>query len=435
VIRINEKGEAMQATIETLKLRGVGPAPAMQFEFGPRLNLFTGDNGLGKTFLLDVAWWALTRTWAGNPALPFDQKRTSEIEFSLRGVSDSTTLKTVFDASVQAWKFPQGRPVKTGLVIYARVDGGFSVWDPARNYWRPRNSEQSTDDEIQPEPFHFSTETLWNGLEKEDGKVICNGLLRDWVSWQLKQNKAFKSLDKVLAGLKPEEFDVWEIGEPERFSPDDVRDIPTLKLPYGRIPVTHASAGVRRILSFAYLLVWALSEHREAARLRKESPTDRLIVLFDEVESHLHPRWQRLFLPALIDILCGEGAISNRQLLVSTHSPLVAASVETKFEKSLDRLFTFDLEGSTVSAREIPWAKQGDVVNWLVSDSFGLRQARSKDAEEAIETAEKWMREDYENLTKGMQTEGEIHQELLRVLADHDTFWPRWIVGREAHQE
>jgi hypothetical protein len=309
------------------------------------------------------------------------------------------------------------------------------VWDPARNYWRPRNSEQSTDDEIQPEPFHFSTETLWNGLEKEDGKVICNGLLRDWVSWQLKQNKAFKSLDKVLAGLKPEEFDVWEIGEPERFSPDDVRDIPTLKLPYGRIPVTHASAGVRRILSFAYLLVWALSEHREAARLRKESPTDRLIVLFDEVESHLHPRWQRLFLPALIDILCGEGAISNRQLLVSTHSPLVAASVETKFEKSLDRLFTFDLEGSTVSAREIPWAKQGDVVNWLVSDSFGLRQARSKDAEEAIETAEKWMREDYENLTKGMQTEGEIHQELLRVLADHDTFWPRWIVGREAHQE
>jgi hypothetical protein len=425
----------MKATIEKLKLKGVGPAPAMQFEFGPRLNLFTGDNGLGKTFLLDVVWWALTRTWAGNPALPLSQEGTSKIEFSQRDTSDIISIKTVFDASVQTWKFSKERPIKPGLVIYARVDGGFSVWDPARNRRRPQVSEQSTDEEIRPEPFHFSMETLWNGLEREDGKVICNGLLRDWVSWQLKKNKNFKSLDKVLAKLKPEEIDVWQIDEPGRFSPDDVRDIPTLKLPYGRIPVTHASAGVRRILGLSYLLVWALFEHREAAKLRKEKPTDRLTVLFDEIEAHLHPRWQRLFLPTLIDVLSGEGAVSHRQLLVATHSPLVTASMETKFDAILDRLFALDLKGSTVSAVEIPWVKQGDVVNWLVSDSFGLRQARSKDAEEAVETAEKWMRGDHENLPEDMQTEEEIHQELLRVLADHDPFWPRWIVQREAHQE
>ena len=109
--------------------------------------------------------------------------------------------------------------------------------------------------------------------------------------------------------------------------------------------------------------------------------------------------------------------------------------MEAKFDEILDRLFAFDLVGSTVSAVEIPWIKQGDVVNWLVSDSFGLRQARSKDAEEAIETAGKWMRGDHENLPESMQTEGAIHQELSRVLADHDPFWPRWIVRREAHQE
>lgn len=27
------------------------------------MTLITGDNGLGKSFLLDVAWWALTRRW------------------------------------------------------------------------------------------------------------------------------------------------------------------------------------------------------------------------------------------------------------------------------------------------------------------------------------------------------------------------------------
>ncbi|WP_413173588.1 AAA family ATPase [Anabaena azotica] len=40
------------------------------FEPGDRLSLITGDNGLGKTFLLECSWWALTGHWAGLPAYP-----------------------------------------------------------------------------------------------------------------------------------------------------------------------------------------------------------------------------------------------------------------------------------------------------------------------------------------------------------------------------
>ena len=49
--------------LEFLKLDNVGPASNMELEFAPRMNLLTGDNGLGKSFLLDVAWWALTGRW------------------------------------------------------------------------------------------------------------------------------------------------------------------------------------------------------------------------------------------------------------------------------------------------------------------------------------------------------------------------------------
>jgi DNA repair ATPase RecN len=56
--------------LKQLELTGVGPASHMTLEFGDRLNLLTGDNGLGKSFVLDLAWWALTRTWADLPALP-----------------------------------------------------------------------------------------------------------------------------------------------------------------------------------------------------------------------------------------------------------------------------------------------------------------------------------------------------------------------------
>ncbi|XXT61167.1 hypothetical protein WMF28_08120 [Sorangium sp. So ce590] len=42
--------------------------------------------------------------------------------------------------------------------------------------------------------------------------------------------------------------------------------------------------------------------------------------------------------------------------------------------------------------RELPWAKRGDAIGWLTSPVFGLEQARSIEAERAIEAAEALMR-------------------------------------------
>lgn len=56
--------------LESLHLQNIGPAAEMNMDLAPRLNLITGDNGLGKSFLLDVAWWALTRTWAREMVIP-----------------------------------------------------------------------------------------------------------------------------------------------------------------------------------------------------------------------------------------------------------------------------------------------------------------------------------------------------------------------------
>ena len=40
------------------------------------------------------------------------------------------------------------------------------------------------------------------------------------------------------------------------------------------------------------------AEFGSPLKLRKESPTDRLILLVAKLESHLHPKWQRVILPA-----------------------------------------------------------------------------------------------------------------------------------------
>jgi len=90
--------------ITSLKMSNVGPAPKMELEFGRRLNLLTGDNGLGKSFLLDIAWWAMTRNWpadinpkltSGKVALPTDKKQKAHIDFSFSALSKNKDYTSV----------------------------------------------------------------------------------------------------------------------------------------------------------------------------------------------------------------------------------------------------------------------------------------------------------------------------------------------------
>lgn len=53
-----------------------------------------------------------------------------------------------------------------------------------------------------------------------------------------------------------------------------------------------------------------------------ENPELRAIVLIDEVEEHLHPRWQKAIIPRM------RKAFPNVQFIVTTHSPLTLVNLE-----------------------------------------------------------------------------------------------------------
>ena len=203
-------------------------------------------------------------------------------------------------------------------------------------------------------------------------------------------------------------------------------------MPYGQdVPLIHASAGMRRIVALAYLLVWTWHEHLEAAQLRGEKTAREIILLVDEIEAHLHPQWQRRIVPGrsldVMQALTGTQEV-RVQLITATHSPLVLASSEPIFDTEQDALFLLESKQGRVSLEQQAWSKQGDVVGWLVSETFGLRQGRSLEAEQAIEAAEAWMRGEPSALPKSLDSAPTIDAELKRVLPGHDPFWPRWIV-------
>jgi len=58
-----------------------------------------------------------------------------------------------------------------------------------------------------------------------------------------------------------------------------------------------------------------------------KSPLEELcktqgILLIDEAENHLHPKWQKTFIQSIQEIF------PNLQLIVTTHSPFIVSSVE-----------------------------------------------------------------------------------------------------------
>ena len=204
--------------LKTLKLNGVGPVPDLSAAFGERLNVITGDNGLGKSFLLDVCFWALTGTWPGRRmAIPDSNYKYPSISYDIQSKTKPASREAIYDFHSQSWSRQRGRPPMPGLVIYAAVDGSFSVWDPARNYWRDTRSDKKDE---WPRAFQFPPESsseyedvgtatirrdVANGLE-EGGRVLCNGLIADWSEWFYQRSSKplvnpFEYLEEVVSIL------------------------------------------------------------------------------------------------------------------------------------------------------------------------------------------------------------------------------------------
>ncbi len=94
------------------------------------------------------------------------------------------------------------------------------------------------------------------------------------------------------------------------------------------IPVAQLPDGLKSVLSLLADISMRLDamnwEHPEAISKRP------FVLLLDEIDVHLHPKWQRQIVSVL------QRSFPNAQIFVSTHSPFVVASVNDAWVYSLD---------------------------------------------------------------------------------------------------
>ena len=401
-----------EGTLTSILLTAVGPAREFCLDFGERLTLVAGDNGLGKSFLLDAAWWALTGTWASHPAYPFASARTTtpRIEYKIKNFTGQELVgESEFDWNSHTWRHLNERPSIAALSIYSRVDGSFAVADETRGKLRADSSNYLS---------LFTGREVWEGKAGE-----IEGLIRDWVSWQSSSDtRPFTMLSRLLEHLSPDDIGPLVPSEPVRI-PGDPRKIPTIKHIYGDVPVLFASAGVQRVLLLAYLIIWSWQEHLLASQQTGVSPKRKMVIVVDELEAHLHPKWQQLVLPGLMSIGKLLSEELEIQVIAATHSPMVLASVEDEFSEESDVLAHLSLLDGLVKLERLEFYKYGDMSSWLVSPVFGLSHARSRSAQKVIEKAKALQLSDDPSLDDVR----EVTMRLKKTLAPDDSFWSRWI--------
>ncbi len=129
VVLFGLNGVTPATKLSSIDLSKVGPAATLSFApLASRLNVITGDNGLGKSFLTDIVWWALTETWAGAGTWTGFKAQPSDPDDAT--ISAETVCGDMSDTMIARWDrrahraCAAGRPCAAAERARGRVRGG-----------------------------------------------------------------------------------------------------------------------------------------------------------------------------------------------------------------------------------------------------------------------------------------------------------------------
>lgn len=162
------------------------------------------------------------------------------------------------------------------------------------------------------------TASLFNpAIELVDAVQVLENLDHLSLKNDEKATSLYGSIKNALARILP------EVGEPGRIhvhgpalpSRPDAPSGVWIETYSGQVPLSSLSIGYQTMFAWTVDLGWRMAEHHKDSNDPLEEPA---IVLIDELDLHLHPKWQRRVRRDL------SAAFPRVQFIVTTHSPVLA---------------------------------------------------------------------------------------------------------------
>ncbi len=142
--------------------------------------------------------------------------------------------------------------------------------------------------------------------------------------------------------------------------------------PYGKVPLSELSLGYKTmlawILDLALRMLWRNPEMDDPL-------SQAAVVLVDEIDLHLHPKWQRSIREYLLR------HFPNTQFICTAHSPFMAQSSEAE-NLCVLRRFSNEVKIENEPAVVSGWR----IGQFATSELFGIDGERSEEVEELIKS-------------------------------------------------
>jgi predicted ATP-binding protein involved in virulence len=264
---------------------------------------------------------------SAHPGVPPRADKTRLLRWATR--RDHGVLYEGFAPEIQ-WLEPRGLgPASTGLYVKGTDDeSGEHFQIPAMAYYRDRRncpSDAKVPDglalaaDAAPAFFHafdaaadFPVAERW--FFSRENEELREGRNRQSTSFELPDLAAIR---RALAGMLDGIERVYSVESPPRLKADK-RD------PSGQVvslELSQLSAGQRNLLALTLDFARRLTLAHPAWDDPLAAPG---ILLIDEIELNLHPRWQQTVIPHLRRVF------PNTQIIVATHSPQVLSTLERR---------------------------------------------------------------------------------------------------------
>ena len=354
-----------------------------------RWTLLVGDNGVGKTTLLQCLSWMRptpyyppgTGTQKGiQPWL--NDRDTSDIAMLLRdGALRSSLRAKMVEMPNLASGVRAAMHVETGITLAVRNNTLESV-ELTENYPKStvepfiityagnRHMGRQNADELSGSPPGDLLRE--DNTELVDVLDVFSRLDYSALKGNAKSKARLDGMKQALALVLPI---IGEVGEIDILDPKESSDGLRFRTQYGNVPLDGLSLGHRTVTAWIIDLAWRLIQHYPESTEPLAEPG---VVLIDEIDLHLHPIWQRKVMKQFSD------TFTNIQFVATTHSPLMITSMSDVNVAALKRT----AGGDNVAIDNEPYVVEEWRFDQVLVNLFGLETARSLRVEDLMRERE-----------------------------------------------